>query len=244
MDNDAPSVTKREQQGGLLTTAVNVFVSPGEAFPAIRRRPNILFPLIVLLLPTLAVTFWYFQIVDYDWLVDDTIARFGDMSPEQQQGLRDYYGGQSPLAAGLTAIVGGIVSTVVLLTIHSAYLTLVSALTGDEFRFRHWFSLVTWTSLPVVLVALVMAVNIVLSPGGQISIYDANSLSLASLGLSAESTAVQSLWDTLNLALFWSLALLVAGYRQWVTVAWPRATLIVLAPYILVIGVIAFFAMR
>jgi len=243
MDKTTSPVSTGKQQDGLLTTTINVFAAPGEAFSSIRSRPRILFPLAVLLVPTLAVYFWYFQVVDYAWFIDDTIARFGDMPAEQQQAMRDYYGAQSPLVAGLTTVVGGLFSTLMILLVHAAYLTLVSALVGDDFRFRHWFSLLAWTTLPAVLVALVMAVNIMLIPSGQISIYDANSLSLASLGMTADTAAMQSLLDTLNLALFWSLALLVAGYRQWVNAGWLRSTLVVLAPYILIIGGVAFFAL-
>lgn len=57
-----------------------------------------------------------------------------------------------------------------------------------------------------------MVVNILLSSNGQLSLYELNSLSFNNLGLQVKgSTNLQALLDTLNIAMSWSLALMVAA---------------------------------
>ncbi|MEX2130083.1 MAG: hypothetical protein WD772_01245, partial [Pseudohongiellaceae bacterium] len=128
--------------------------------------------------------------------------------------------------------------------LQAGYLTLVSALSGDAYRFRHWFSLISWTGLPYLLVVLVMAVNILMSPNGQLSLFDANSLSLASLGFSAgDNFMLQATLESMTLPMFWSMALTVVGYQQWLQSSWLRASLTVLAPYIVIFCSLAYFAL-
>lgn len=248
MDTHSDDPTQHPQEAslpksGLLATAVDIFASPAEAFAQILARPRILFPLLLVLLPTMLISVWYMQIVDYGWFIDDTLSRFAEMPEEQMAAIRTAYASQSQMTVTLSAVMGSLVSTLVIYVIHSGYLTLVSLMTGDRFRFRHWFSLLSWTNLPMLLVALVMAVNIALSANGQISLYDANALSLGSLGLQSGSAGVQQMFETFSLPMFWALGLLVMGYRQWVQCGWVRATLVVLAPYLLVIGIVIFFTL-
>ena len=240
---EQPEESRPPRSSGLLATAVDIFASPGEAFTRIRERPSILFPLLLVLVPTTLISIWYMQIVDYEWFIDDTLSRFGEMTEQQVEAMRAAYQNQSPMMSTFSAILGSVISTCILYVIHAGYLTLVSLMTGDGYRFRHWFSLLSWTNLPMLLVALVMAVNIALSPNGQISLYDANALSLASLGLQTDTASFQFLFDMFSLPMIWALGLLVMGYQQWVKCGWVRATLVVLAPYLLMIGIVAYFTL-
>ena len=240
MDVNQPAQAEQSPSGN-LATAVDIIASPFIALARIEQRPSILFPLLLVMLPMLLVLAWYVQIVDQAWMLDDMMSRFGDMTPEQLEAFRAA-AGENPVSLGST-VLGAVVSTIVMYAIHAGYLTLASLMSGDRYRFRHWFSLLCWTNVPMLLVTLVMAVNILLDTNGQLSIYDANSLSLASLGLSSESMGITALLDTFSLPLIWALALLVAAYRQWLRCGWVRATLVVLAPYLLVIAVVLFFAL-
>lgn len=241
MDVNKPAQAEQSPSSN-MATAIDIVASPSAAMARIEQRPAILFPLLLVMLPMLLVMAWYVQIVDQAWMLDDMMSRFGDMTPEQLEAFRAA-AGENPVSLGST-VLGAAVSTIVFYTIHAGYLTLVSLMSGDRYRFRHWFSLLCWTNVPMLLVTLVMAVNILLDANGQLSMYDANSLSLASLGLNSESMGINALLDTFSLPLIWALALLVAGYRQWLRCGWLRATLLVLAPYLLVISVVMFFAFR
>lgn len=226
-----------------LTIAINIFASPGDALRDLRDRPTILFPLLVTIISTAVVYAWYFQFVDYAWYVDDIISRMGNLQDAQQDQIREALNAQSRNVMTVTSTLGGMIGVVFILALPAGYLSLVSALSGDRYRFRHWFSLVSWTGLPYLLVVLVMAVNILMSPNGQLSIYDANSLSLASLGFSAEgNTVLQATLEALNLPMFWSIGLTILGYHQWVGSSWLRAAVTVLAPYMVIFCTLAYFA--
>lgn len=239
------SVSGKEQPTGLWMTAVNLFVSPAEAFRTMNVRPGILFPLVITLTAMSLVYVWYFQVVDYAWFVDDTLARSGgNMSEEQLRAVREFYANQSLVTVAASSVAGGVVMILLMYVLQAGYLTLVSLLRGDSYRFRHWFSLISWTGLPSLLVVLVMAVNILLSDNGQISISDANSLSLASLGMQSGGNAMlQGILDSISLAMIWSIALAVMGYRQWLQVGYPKAFAIITAPYLLLFGAMSYIAL-
>lgn len=225
-------------------TAVNVFVSPAEAFRTLNARPSILFPLAITLVAMSLVYVWYFQVVDYAWFVDDTLARSGgNMSEEQRQAVREFYANRSLVTVAASSVAGGVFMILLLYVLQAGYLTLVSLLRGDSYRFRHWFSLISWTGLPSLLIVLVMSVNILLADNGQISLSDANSLSLSSLGVQSGGNAMlQGILDSITLAMLWSIALAVMGYRQWLETGYLKSAVIILAPYLLLFGVMSYIA--
>ena len=53
-----------------LTIAANIFTAPGQAFAAIKERPNPAFPLLVAIVATCAVAALYLSSVDLAWMID------------------------------------------------------------------------------------------------------------------------------------------------------------------------------
>ena len=143
----------------------------------------------------------------------------------------------------LIGLFGSAFSLLVVYTLQSGYLSLVSALSGDSYRFSHWFSLICWTNLPYLLVVISMVVNIVLNPNGQLSVYDLNALSLSNLGAQSSNVSIEQILSSLNLTMFWSLALVVLAYRQWLQSGLIKAIVVVTAPYLLIFGVWTYFAL-
>jgi len=241
IDNDSLQALRTEP-AGLLNTAVNIFTSPSEAFTELQQRPRKLFPLLLILSSLLAVMFWYFSIVDFDWYIDDLLSG-ADLEEEQLEQARQEMTFMPQSMFGLFSAIGAAIATLTTWLLQSGYLSLASALSGDRFRFSHWFSLVLWTSLPSLLSIMGMAVNIALSPNGQLNAYDLDPTTLASLGMQSNNAAVQGIFTFINLALIWGVVLTVLGYRQWLQSGWTRALSVVLAPYILIFGVWAYFAL-
>lgn len=223
-----------------LATAVDIFAAPGEAFAALRRRPAFWFPLLLLIGANAAAMLWYHSILDYDWYVDDLIAQSNVDNEETIEAMRLGLEAQSPfgIRAGVT-VVGSTITFVVLFSVQALYLTLVSAIAGDGHRFRHWFSLACWSSLPALVSIAGMLATIALSPNGQLSVYDLDPLSLRNLGAPADSGVMENLASFLSLSSLWSLALLMLGYRHWLECGWFRAAAVVLTPWALVLGALA-----
>jgi len=228
----------------LLTNVVNIFVSPVDVFESLSVKPTIVFPFLISMVSLIAAYTWYFYMVDYPWLIDQLLARMGDTSAEEVDQIRKAYDMMGSTGMMLTQNIGIFVATLLIFSVQAGYLTLLSATLGNAIRFKQWFSLTSWTYVISLLGALAIVVNIILSENGQISLYDINSLSLTGLGVDAgANTGLQTLFDSLSLTMFWSLALLVAGYHNWTKAGYVKSGLIVLMPHVLIYGVWAIIAL-
>jgi len=243
MTDNEPTMDSKTQNAGSMETAVNILTAPREAFAALDARPTKLFPLALILISTMLATGWYFMILDYDWYIDDTLGQVPNLTAEQLENARDTMASISQNNMTYIGIFGSAFSLLFMYVLQAGYLSLVSALKGDKYRFSHWFSLVCWTSLPYLLVVISMVVNITLNPNGQLSAYDLNALSLANLGMQSGNASLNQALSSLNLTMFWSLALVVMAYRQWLDSGLLKAMAVVLAPYLLIFGVWAYFAL-
>lgn len=227
---------------GKLAIAINIFTAPREAFTAIEQRPSKLFPLALVILSTVLVMFWYFSIIDFEWYVDDVLSNAGLEGKELEEARQNMLG-MSQNNMMMFGMLGSGFSLLLAFLLQSAYLSLVSALSGDKYRFSHWFSLICWTALPYLLSVIGMIVTILLSPNGQLSAYDLDPLTLTNLGMQTDNSSLQTILSSLNLTIFWSLTLTVLAYRQWLDTGLVRAIAVVTAPYILIFGIWAYFVL-
>lgn len=237
---DALEVTKTEP-AGLINTAINILVSPSEAFTELQQRPSKLFPLALILLSTMAVMFWYFTIVDFDWYIDDTLAAV-NLDDEQLEIARAQMASMSQTTFKMFGIFSGVIGILVIYVLQSGYLSLISAISGSGQKFGNWFSLVLWTGLPYMLSVVGMVATIALSPNGQLSAYDLDPLTLANLGMQSGNSSLTAIFNSISLPMLWGIGLTVMGYRQWLDCSLVKAMTVVLAPYLLLMGVWAYFA--
>ncbi len=228
---------------GYLATAVNILTSPIEAFDELNQRPSKLFPLALIMISTMAVMFWYFSIVDFDWYIDDSLSG-ANLSEEQLEAMRENMQSMSQSTFKMIGVLSGGVGVLFIYLLQSGYLSMASALNGDRFKFRHWFSLVIWAGLPSLLSVIGMAVNIILSPNGQLSVYQLNPLTLSNLGMQFDIGFLTTVMNSLDLTMIWSVTLVVMAYKHWLNSSISKALAIVLTPYLLIFGVLAYFALR
>lgn len=225
-----------------INLAINILTSPGEAFAEIQKNPSKLFPLLLILTANALILFWYFNMVDYDWYIDDVLAGTSLEGDELEQAM-EAMSSMSQTNMMALGTLGSIVGLTLIYLIQSTYLSLVAALRGDKYKFSHWFSLVCWTGLPYLLSIIGMAVTILLSPNGQLSAYDLDPLSLRNLGMVTDNATLQSIFTTISLSMVWSTALIVMAYQQWLQASWLRSVAVVLGPYVLIFGVWTYFAL-
>jgi hypothetical protein len=245
-DTDTDPIPQSDSQvenANLIETAINILTSPREAFITLNAHPTKLFPVAVVLLSVMAATGWYFAILDYPWYIDDTLGQIGNLSEEQLEGAREAMQSISQRNMTLLGIFGSAFSILAVYTLQASYLSLVSALAGDTYKFSHWFSLISWTNLPYLLVVISMLVNISLNPNGQLSAYDLNALSLSNLGMQSANASLNQMFSSLNLTMFWSLILVIIAYKQWLQSSLVKAVVVVMAPYLLIFGVWSYFAL-
>ena len=122
--------TTKTKPAGLINTATNILLSPGEAFTELQQRPSKLFPLALIIPSTMAVMFWYFSIVDFDWFIDATLAE-ANLDGEQLEVARESMASMSQTTFKMFGVLGSAIGTLAIYVLQSGYLSLISAITGS-----------------------------------------------------------------------------------------------------------------
>ena len=231
-------MNEKTEQQGFSQKVLNIYAAPAEAFAVIERAPSWLAPIALVMLSGLAATSYYFSGLDMAWWVDDTL-RQANVEDADLEAARAAMGSMTRgmlFSIGATSTV--LVSFLIAL-VQAMYLSLAAAIMGSAYKFKHWMALASWTSLPYVVGALAMIVNVALHPNGQLSSYDLDPTSLAALGLTLEGTALESIARSVTLTMLWAVGLLTLGFAQWLKIGLGKSAVIITAPYLLIFGVIA-----
>lgn len=223
-----------------MDKVVNIFTAPAEAFRALREKPTFLLPVAVLILANVILVMWYYNVVDVMWLMETSLEASNAEIPadQREQVLERIAATPRMVFAGSSAVAVSLV-VLVLMLLAAMYLSLVSMFTNDGFRFRNWFSLVAWSSLPVVLAVLASMVNLAVGDPTFLAGEELNPLSFRNLlGLDVSGTGFSaSLLQYADPTSIWSLALMIVGYRQWTGHSIEKSALIVAAPLLVIVVV-------
>ncbi len=230
------STTIARPAGG-FRTALNILLEPAKAFADLRERPSWLFPVLLISASNALALLWYFSILDIPWFMENLLYQ-GDAEPSEEQieAFREQTENLSPSLFMITGFLGAIFALFLVWMLQAAYLTLVSALTGDGYRFGNWFCLSTWTSIPSLFSMIGMAITLALNPNGQLDQTELDPLQLANLGVQFGDSAVNDIIGPLSLTYLWTLGLLAYGYRQWRQQSWLKSACIALLPQLLLFG--------
>ena len=225
------------QPVGGLRVALNMLLEPATAFAELRERPSWLLPAILVAGGTAGVIFWYFSILDIPWFMENLLYQGGaDPTEEQIEQFNEQMESVSPQVFVVTGFLGASLGLIITWLLQAGYLTLVSALTGDGFRFGNWFCLATWTAIPSLFSIMGMAITILLNPSGQIGQMELDPLLLGNLGLQFGDSPINNVIGPISLTYLWTLGLLVYGYHSWVQGNWLRSAGIVLLPQALLLA--------
>ena len=123
--------------------------------------------------------------------------------------------------------VGILFSYVISIVVSAAYFTLVGKLSGGTMSFRHWFSVVAWTSVVGVLSVLARGVAILAAPDGRLGYSQANPLSLASILGGEILTFTVPHYDITSA---WRWVLLCLAYKRCTRASWISSIVVVLTP--------------
>ncbi len=239
-----PMSDMNEQPIGGFRTALNILLEPATAFNGLRERPTWLLPVLLVAGGTGLVMLWYFSILDIPWFLESALYQ-GDAEPTQEEidAFRAGTANLSPMVFIVSGFLGAIFVLLLVWILQAGYLTLVSALTGDGFRFANWFCLVTWASIPSLLTVIGMAITVAFAHNGQLGPDQLDPMQLGNLGLRFGDSRINDMIGQFSLPQFWTLGLLVYGYRLWARSSWLKSALIVLLPQLLLTGgMIALFA--
>ncbi len=223
---------------GIGNALVDIIAAPSKALQEVRERVSWLWvPLITVLLLSTASQVTYLSWVDFDWLVDQSVAAAlqGGSDPDTEAAIRQF---MQPGMMIATSVISTVVIVPVFLVLQATYLHLVNKVAGKpDLRFGQWFALSSWSAFPTIFLSIATFVVLALAPNRQLGQEDISPLSLQSLLINAEPGSSWATWGTsITLVSFWTIALLALGIMRWAGASALKAGIIAIAPYVLVFG--------
>ncbi len=228
-----------------LKLASKILTNPQEAFAQLRERPTFLFPILLILVGSIAMLFWYYSIVDVQWLMDQMLSsnpRTAAMSDAQKA---QAMGRMSPMILKWSSMVGVVVVIGVVYVVTAVYYLLVGKITNVERRFSQWLAVGCWSSLPQVFGIVAALVVLAVHGNPQLPQTDLGVLSINELFTHLKmSDKGFSLFSTLTILHPWVWALNVIGVRTLSERSWAYSTAVAMIPVVLWYGGWAAIAFR
>jgi hypothetical protein len=228
-----------------IEVAIALATAPSSAFAELRERPRYWFPLLALVVSTAAILYWYYSMVDIEWLKDVMFSNNPDLQklPEDQRAQAMAMYGRNTLLWG--SLIGAAIGLPIVFLLSALYLLLAGKVTKLTPGFKHWFAFSCWTSMPLLISSVVTAILLLVSDSSQIGAGVLQPLSLNELIFRLPFGAPgQGLLDTLSIPAFLSWGLMIVGVRAWSQRSWAFSALFILVPTAVIYGLWAFFAFR
>lgn len=228
-----------------IALSVALATAPSSAFAELRERPRFWFPLLLLIVSTVAVVYWYYSVVDIDWLKDLMFSHNSDLQalPEDKRAEAMSIIGRNTMLWG--SVVGAIFVMPIVFLLSALYFLLAAKVTKLPLGFKHWFAFSCWTAMPLLLSTVVAAIMLLISGNPQISPSVMQPLSINELLLHRPlGSPGQSLLESLSIPSLLSWILMIIGVRVWSQRSWGFSMAFVLLPTVCLYGIWAFFAFR
>ena len=207
--------------------------------PVIAR---LIFPILLLSIALVSFQVGWVTMTDRQFLVDELVDQALATNPNARESeIRPRLENISPAILVVPTIVITPIALTALSALMAAYLNFISKFGLREYTFRHWWSLVSWTSLPSLLLGLAGWAVILSSTNGQIPRTSLSPLSIVNL-LALDSG--KSMLQSLSLPQIWSQVLMVIGYQSFTGKSLGKSAAITLAPFVLIYGIWAAFSFR
>ena len=226
-----------------LDLVVALATQPRKAFEELAVRPRFWFPLLLAIVLGAGSTFWYYQVADINWVIDQTLnasPRTAQMTEAQRAQAAQF---MSPTTLKWSGTIAAAVIVALIHVIGSVYYVLAGKVVNVQQSFKHWFALSTWSALPTLLGILPAAVVLLTTTNGQIDQSAMAPLSLNELFFHrkiGEPGYTMLLSLTLLQPLAWLLAII--GIQEWSKRSWLFSTVFALLPSVLIYGIWAWIA--
>jgi hypothetical protein len=222
----------QEEKKGFLQRVIGVLFSPDETFRDVARRPDVLWPLILLMVVTLASTIIVVPRMDFETMMRDNLERSGrNMAPEDvdrtvriMSASAKVFGYASPiLAIAVWAIVAGVFQ-------------LTFRLFGGGGTFKQAFSVTLYAWLPLVINSIIA--TLILAAKGSVDPTLMPTLVRSNLAFLVDpktNPLAFAALSSLDVFTIWSLALFVIGFAYVSGMSKARSATIVISLWIVAI---------
>jgi len=226
-----------------LALSVALATAPSSAFGELRERPRFWFPLLLVIASTAAITFWYYSVVDVDWLKDVMFGNNPGLAEEQRTVAMNMTNRTTLLWSSL--ILGALIGIPVWVLLQALFLQIAAKVTRVPVGFKHWIAMSSWTMLTALLSIVVAAILLVLSETTQVSPGVMQPLSLNELLFHRPiGSPGQGFLDSLTIPSLLAWILMIIGVRVWSQRSWLFSAAFVLVPVVVIYSVFAFLAFR
>lgn len=221
---------------------IDIFLDPAKVWTQLKDRPTFLLPaLVVAGAMTLAAVLYFFH-VDPVWFADHQVQAVGkDMSASEIAQMQKFMPGARTLAwisAGTTLLSFAIIYALV-----AVYYLLAGKVAGHEVSFRRGLALAAWSTMPMVVAALVSIIGTYTS-SPQTSYESLQMLSvdplLVQLPMDHDWALLARSFSLIN---FWVWFLSALGWKTWFRTGWGQAIFVAVLPSVVIYGCMALFAM-
>ena len=227
----------------MFNAMVDIVAAPGKALDEIKSHTAWLWwPLLISILLASGLMLYYYNWVDFEWLVEETIRQVPAEDRAEAAGpIRQF---MSVGTTSWTSVAAIALVSLVIYTLQATYLHLANKLTtGAEIGFGQWFSFSVWTAFVGVFGTLAAFVVIFMADSNQLAGEKLQVLSMNSLFIHASPGDPLFTWgNSLSLVNFWMLFLMSIGYARWTGAAIVKSTIIAVLPWALIFGVWAIAA--
>ena len=225
-----------------MSHLINIFLEPGKVFAELKEKPTFLVPALLVAVLTATAAMLYFLNVDADWFRQQQLqAMSGDMSKAELEQV----GKMMPGARTMAWITGPMVLLTVAISyaVFGFYYWLAGKVTGNALRFRQGVSLTAWSSMPM-LVGAVIALISVYTSSPQSTFESMQMLNIdplvVQLPMDHDWSRLAKSFSLLN---FWVWFLAALGWKTWFRTGWGSALAVVMLPSVLIYGGMALFAL-
>ncbi len=225
-----------------MSHLINIFLEPVKVFADLKEKPTFIVPFILVLVATMAMTFMYFMKVDSSWFIDHTLMAGGkEMSAAEIAQAKSIMPGAKMM--GYISLVSTPIVMTIIVLIASLYYLLAGKISGSAIGFKHALSLACWSSMPMVLGAIVGLVGVIMmSPQTGLE-----TLMLTRVDPLILQLPIDSPWKTLatsfDLLSFWNIFLVALGWKTWGKTSWAEAVTVAIIPSVLIYGGMALWAL-
>ncbi len=227
----------------MLNNFIDILTAPTAAFTRLKQFPTFWAPLLLLLVMTIATTCGYMLLNNEGFVRDQMIEQAGNfrqMTKEQRAQLEKSVQALSLTTQAIVSSIAVCIVVPVVLAISAAYLTLMAKFGSAPLDFRHWFTMTCWNTVPTFFSNLAALLVLLTDANHQVPQGDLQVLGLVHLlNLNIHSQTLQQF----GLMQIWGLVLGVIGYRQWTGTSWLGASLVALAPTVVIYGAILYFTL-
>jgi hypothetical protein len=209
-----------------------VLFNPVETFADIARRPDILIPLIVVVVISILSSIVVMPRVDFESAIRDSMAdQKGEMSSEDRERVVRF-GTAAAKAVGYAAPL----LNVVFFAVIAAILLLVFRLLGGEGNYKQAFSVTVYSWFPLLIQGILGL--IILLAKGSVPAEQLPNLVMSNLGFLVDmkqNPVAFALLSALDIFTIWTLALFIIGFSFVARVSRAKSAAVVLSLWVILL---------